>query len=84
LTFTQAYNAMASDIAIEVNSANTDFMSFTSILQNATAYYGSISGVVAAEESMNLTMYQQSYQASAQIIQVAKQVFDTIIGLGRN
>ena len=42
-----------------------------------------ISGVNLDEEAANLLRYQQAYQASAKILEIAAKVFDEIIALGR-
>ena len=41
---------------------------------------GSIAPEKAVEEAANLVRYQQAYQAAAQVISVAKNLFDTLIG----
>lgn len=84
LSFTQDYNLMSSDVAIQVNSASSNYKSYAAVLQRAFSQYSQVSGVDVQEESTNLIMYQECYQASAQILQAAKSVFDTIISLGRN
>jgi flagellar hook-associated protein 1 FlgK len=43
----------------------------------------SVSGVNLDEEAANLLRYQQAYQASGKVIQVATEMFDTILSLGR-
>ncbi len=34
------------------------------------------------EETANLLMFQQMYQANAKVIQTASTIFDTILGIG--
>lgn len=41
---------------------------------------GDISGVNLDEEAANLVRYQQYYQASAQVVSVANELFDTLLG----
>ena len=41
----------------------------------------SISGVNQDEETANLLMYQQMYQANAKVIQTASTMFDAILGI---
>lgn len=43
----------------------------------------SASGVNLDEEAANLLRYQQAYQASAKVLEIANRVFDEIIALGR-
>ena len=42
-----------------------------------------ISGVNLDEEAANMLRYQQAYQAAAQIIAVASEMFDTLINAVR-
>jgi flagellar hook-associated protein 1 FlgK len=43
----------------------------------------SVSGVNLDEEAANLLRYQQAYQASAQVIRTANEVFNMLIGIVR-
>jgi flagellar hook-associated protein 1 FlgK len=43
----------------------------------------SLSGVNLDEEAANLMRYQQAYQASAKVLEIAGRVFDEILALGR-
>ena len=43
----------------------------------------SLSGVNLDEEAANLMRYQQAYQASGKVIEVASTLFDTILAIGR-
>ena len=38
-----------------------------------------LSGVNLDEEAANLIQFQQSYQAAAKVLQIAQQVFDTLL-----
>jgi flagellar hook-associated protein 1 FlgK len=49
-----------------------------SIHENAVAARDSVSGVNLDEEAVNLLKFQQAYQASARVIQVARETLDTI------
>jgi flagellar hook-associated protein 1 len=83
LTFNEAYHFTASDISSKTNIAKTELESTMVMFTQAETRYNQISGVSNIEEMSNLSEYQESYQACAQVIQVAKTVFDTIIGLAR-
>ena len=48
-------------------------------LKQATDNRDSLSAVNLDEEAANLIKFEQYYQASAQIIQVARSLFDTLI-----
>ena len=49
------------------------------VLQDATAAQQNISGVNLDQEGADLVRYQQAYQAAAQIIAAAKNMFDTLL-----
>ena len=40
-----------------------------------------VAGVNLDEEAANLIRYQQSYQAAGKVIQLAKQLFDTVLSI---
>ena len=48
-------------------------------LTQSTAIFESVSGVNLEEEAANLIRFQQSYAASAQIVNTAKTIFDTLL-----
>jgi flagellar hook-associated protein FlgK len=49
------------------------------VFDQAVASKDQISGVSLDEEAAELIRFQQAYQASAQIIQVASKLFDSIL-----
>jgi flagellar hook-associated protein 1 FlgK len=49
------------------------------MLRETLAARESISGVNLDEEAANLIRYQQAYQASGKVLQVATLLFDTIL-----
>jgi flagellar hook-associated protein 1 FlgK len=56
----------------------------SSIAANLERDRTAVSGVNLDEEAARLIQYQQAYQASAKMIQIAQNIFDTLIqGLGR-
>ena len=63
---------------LEVTSAaQANLLSQTQVLQQSE------SGVNLDEEAANLLRYQQAYQAASKIIQVANQMFETLLEMGR-
>lgn len=82
MSFGNGYNLLSSDVSIQVNSAKVSAKSSEAIYQKAYGQYTAVSGVDIQEELGNIALYNECYQATAQILQVAKSVFDTIIGLG--
>jgi flagellar hook-associated protein 1 FlgK len=53
----------------------------TSVTDQIRATRDSISGVNQDEETANLLMFQQMYQANAKVIQTASAMFDAILGI---
>jgi len=52
------------------------------LVQQTTAAQQSVSGVNLDEEAANLIRFQQAYQASGRVLQIASKLFDTILGIG--
>jgi flagellar hook-associated protein 1 FlgK len=51
------------------------------LITQKTAAQQAVSGVNLNEEYVSLSLYQEQYQASARIIDVASTMFDTLLGL---
>ena len=84
LNFQQAYRMLSGDVSTQANSAQIQYDSANNLQQQAQNNFNQVSGVSLEEESINLANYQQAYQASAQILQTAKTVFETIMGMLRS
>jgi len=82
-TMNQGYDALANDISIEANKAQSSYDVANALKTQADMYRDQISGVSLPEETMSLSQYQQSYQASAQILQIAKSILETIMSMAR-
>ena len=54
----------------------------SSMLTQLTNMQQSASGVSVDEELTNLQMYQQGYQAIAQVIQTSNELFSTLLSIG--
>ena len=81
---TDGYAGLMSQIGIRTQSANFAATVSTSIASNVEKDRAGVSGVNLDEEAAKLIQYQQAYQASAKMIQIAQSIFDTLIqGLGR-
>ena len=80
-TFNGAYSQLVSEVgnramAVKVAAATQD-----SVTGQIKASQQSVSGVVQDEETANLLMFQQMYQANAKVIQTASTMFDAILGI---
>lgn len=81
---TDGYAGLISQIGIRSQSANYSAQVSTNIATNAEKDRAGVSGVNLDEEAAKLLQYQQAYQASAKMIQIAQSIFDTLIqGLSR-
>jgi flagellar hook-associated protein 1 FlgK len=78
-----AYRQLVSTVgnkASQLQIANTAQTSLTTQIRSAQQ---SVSGVNQDEETANLLMFQQMYQANAKVIQTASTLFDTVLGISR-
>lgn len=64
--------------------ANTNLTTQTSLFQQAQQAQQSVAGVNLDEEAGNLVKFQQAYQASAQVITTANNLFNTLINAVRS
>ncbi len=77
--FTDAYGDLVERVGTLTSQARVDGEATGAILKQATDNRDSISAVNLDEEAAKLIQFEQYYQASAQIIQVARSLFDTLI-----
>lgn len=78
-SFTDAYGDLVERVGTLTSQARVDGEATGAILKQATNNRDSISAVNLDEEAAKLIQFEQYYQASAQIIQVARSLFDTLI-----
>lgn len=78
-SFTDAYGDLVERVGTLTSQARVDGEATGSILKQATDNRDSVSAVNLDEEAAKLIQFEQYYQASAQIIQVARNLFDTLI-----
>jgi flagellar hook-associated protein 1 FlgK len=76
---TDGYASLMSQIGIRVQSANYSAEISSNIATNLEKDRTAVSGVNLDEEAAKLLQYQQAYQASAKMIQIANSIFDTLI-----
>ena len=81
---TDGYAGLISQIGIRTQSAGYAANVSSSIAASLEKDRTGISGVNLDEEAAKLLQYQQAYQASAKMIQIAQSIFDTLMqGMGR-
>ncbi|MBT5922629.1 MAG: flagellar hook-associated protein FlgK [Cellvibrionales bacterium] len=83
LSIAQGYSQLVAQVGSQTGAANIDREAVQSLLFQTTARRDSVAGVNLDEEAARLIQFQQSYTASAQIITVAREIFDTLLGAFR-
>jgi flagellar hook-associated protein 1 FlgK len=71
------------DISSAVQGRSISRDALVVIAANASIALQTQAGVDLDQEAVNLLRYQQAFQASGRIMQVASDLFDTIVGIGR-
>ena len=82
-SYTSLYGSTLSSIAVETRSAISNAETEQSLLRSAEDRLEGLRGVNLDEEATNLIRYQQAYQAAAQVISVANDIFDTLLMASR-
>lgn len=81
MSITEMFGQVVNTVGVQtaqITSANT---AQKNLVAQKTAAQQSVSGVNLNEEYVSLSLYQEQYQASARIIDVASTLFDTLLGL---
>jgi flagellar hook-associated protein 1 FlgK len=82
-SYQDTYSGIVADIAVQTRQAESNNATESVLLQQAVSYRDSVSGVNLDEEAANLIRFQQAYQAAAQMIAVADQVFQSLLNATR-
>lgn len=82
-TYQDAYATLIGDVAVRAGQAQSAADTEASLLDQARGARDSAQGVNLDEEAANLIRYQQAYQAAAQVIAVADEVFQTLLAATR-
>ena len=80
VNFENAYGRLIEDVGTVTSQALISSSAAESLLTQSQASRDSIAGVNLDEEAANLIKFEQAYNASAQIINIARQIFDTLLG----
>lgn len=80
-TVTDAYASAMAGVGVRVQSAKTAASLSDAAKVAVEKQRESVSGVNLDEEAARLIQFQQSYQAAAKVLQVAQQVFDTLLSI---
>lgn len=80
-TFQQFHSDNVTAIATEIDQADANAETFSSILNQIEAQTEAVSGVNMDEEMSDLMRYQRSYQAAARVLTIMDQVTEDIINM---
>ena len=78
-TPTDMYMSLVSNIGVDASSAITNQQYHTTLASELTQQQQQVSGVSMDEQAANLVVYQQSYQAAAELITTANQMLTTLL-----
>lgn len=82
-TYQSAYSELVSFIGNKTRETQVNGAASMTLLAQASASQQAVAGVNLDEEAANLVRYQQAYQASGKVMQIATTLFDTLLSLGR-
>ena len=82
-TVVTAFNQFISSIGSQSYALKVQSAFDESVSQKTSQALENDSGVNLDEEAANLIRYQQAYQASGKVMQIAKQMFDTILSISQ-
>jgi len=82
-TFEEGYLTAVSKIGLSTAKSRIDGEQSGGILAQAKSIKERVSGVSIDEETANMVKYQHAYDASARVIKVADEMFDSVIAMMR-
>ena len=80
-TVSEEYNRSINQVASKTHAIDVGRESAEAVMEQAQSHRDSIAGVNMDEEAADLMRFQQSYQASAQLISVADSLLNTLMDL---
>ncbi|PWB49269.1 MAG: flagellar hook-associated protein FlgK [Nitrosomonadales bacterium] len=82
-TYQSAYSQIVSAVGVKSRDINVTGQAQASLVAQTQQAQQSMSGVNLDEEAANLLRYQQAYQASGKMMQIATTLFETLLSLGQ-
>jgi flagellar hook-associated protein 1 FlgK len=81
--YQSAYSQMVSSTGNRSREIQVQSQAQDALIAQTKEAQQALSGVNLDEEAANLVRYQQAYQASARVLQVASKLFDTVLDIGQ-
>ncbi|WP_459618389.1 flagellar hook-associated protein FlgK [Bordetella sp. 2513F-2] len=81
MSLNEAFSQLVNTVGVQTQQLETAVTAQNTLITQHLTAQQSVSGVNLNEEYVSLTLYQEQYQASAKILDVASTVFDTLLGL---
>lgn len=81
-SYQSAYSQVVSRVGNDTREVQTQSTAQDALVKQTREAKLSFSGVNLDEEAANLIRYQQAYQASGKVLQIATSLFDTLLTLG--
>jgi flagellar hook-associated protein 1 len=82
MTPSGAYGNLVFQVGTAVSNQTGELGASNAMLQQLQQQQSSVSGVSLDQEASSLLLYQQAYQASAQVITTINQMLETVINMG--
>lgn len=82
-TYNEAYSQLVEVVGSVASQAEIDSQSSKSLLTQSENRWQEMSGVNLDEEAGKLIQFQAAYNASAQVVSIARQLFDTLLSTFR-
>lgn len=83
LTYSDAYGQLVSSVGARTAELKINRDAADTLVAQAQTSRDSVSGVNLDEEAANLVRFEQAYNASAQVISIARSIFDTLLATFR-
>jgi len=83
MTFSEGFSTLISNVGNKTRTARVDATASAAKLTQSEEWVSGTSGVSLDEEAANMVRYEQAYNASAQVVNISKEIFDTILNVGR-
>ena len=80
-TYQTAYAQLVNQVGSKTHELDVTSASAGTIQAQALTALQNVSGVNLDEEGANLIRYQQAYQAAGKVLQIAKQMFDSLLAI---